>query len=70
MARTSNKAQQILDYVEQFTYDNGYAPSVREIGVAVPKNARLTTPVKTFVDFISRYENGKQNQEKVVARDV
>ena len=45
-------------------------PSVREIGVAVPKNARLTTPVKTFVDFISRYENGKQNQEKVVASNV
>ena len=32
-------------------------PHVRQIGVAVPKNARLTTPTKTFVDFITRYEN-------------
>ena len=45
-------------------------PSIREIGVAVPKNARLTTPVKTFVDFISRYENEKQNRGKVVDKDV
>jgi len=27
-------------------------PCIREIGVAVPKNARLSTPVKTFIDFI------------------
>jgi len=33
--RTSNKAQLILDYVNQFVQDNGYAPSVREIGAAV-----------------------------------
>ena len=39
MARTSNKARQILDYVEQFTRDNGYAPSVREIGAAVGLNS-------------------------------
>lgn len=39
MARTSNKAQMILDYVEQFTRDNGYAPSVREIGAAVGLNS-------------------------------
>lgn len=35
MARTSNKAQLILDFVNQFVQDNGYAPSVREIGAAV-----------------------------------
>ena len=35
MPRTSNKAQLILDYVNQFVQDNGYAPSVREIGAAV-----------------------------------
>ena len=39
MARTSNKAQMILDYVEQFIRENGYAPSVREIGVAVGLNS-------------------------------
>ena len=31
MPRTSNKAELILDYVNQFVQENGYAPSVREI---------------------------------------
>ena len=35
MPRTSNKAQLIADYVEQFIRENGYSPSVREIGTAV-----------------------------------
>ena len=35
MPRTSDKAEQILDYVNQFVQQNGYAPSVREIGAAV-----------------------------------
>ena len=35
MPRTSNKAEMILDYVNRFVQENGYAPSVREIGEAV-----------------------------------
>lgn len=35
MPRTSNKAELILDYVNQFVREHGYAPSVREIGAAV-----------------------------------
>ena len=35
MPRTSNKAEEILDYVNQFVQEYGYAPSVREIGAAV-----------------------------------
>ena len=35
MPRTSNKAEKILDYVNQFVQEYGYAPSVREIGAAV-----------------------------------
>lgn len=35
MGRTSNKSQLILDFVNQFVLENGYAPSVREIGAAV-----------------------------------
>ena len=35
MPRTSNKAQLIVDYVNQFVQENGYSPSVREIGAAV-----------------------------------
>ena len=35
MPRKSNKAEEIMDYVNQFVAENGYAPSVREIGAAV-----------------------------------
>lgn len=35
MSRTSNKAELILDFVNQFIQENGFAPSVREIGAAV-----------------------------------
>ena len=32
MSRTSNKAELIVNYVNQFVQENGYSPSVREIG--------------------------------------
>ena len=35
MPRTSNKAQLILEFVNAFVQENGFAPSVREIGAAV-----------------------------------
>ncbi len=35
MPRTSDKADMILEFVNQFVQANGYAPSVREIGAAV-----------------------------------
>ena len=35
MPRTSNKSEQILEFVSTFIQENGYAPSVREIGAAV-----------------------------------
>ena len=35
MPRTSNKSAEIMDYVNQFVQEYGYAPSVREIGAAV-----------------------------------
>lgn len=35
MARTSDKGQRILEFLEEFVRENGYSPSVREIGAAV-----------------------------------
>ena len=35
MPRTSNKSEMIIDYVNHFIQENGYAPSIREIGEAV-----------------------------------
>ncbi len=35
MPRTTNKSELILDFVNRFIQENGFAPSVREIGAAV-----------------------------------
>ena len=35
MPRTSNKAERIMEFVNEFIQENGYSPSVREIGAAV-----------------------------------
>lgn len=35
MPRTSDKAEQIMEFVNRFIQENGYSPSVREIGAAV-----------------------------------
>ena len=42
MPRTSNKSQMILEFVQQFLQENGYAPSVREIGSAVGLQSTAT----------------------------
>ena len=39
MARTSDKGEKILEFVQEFVRENGYAPSVREIGAAVGLNS-------------------------------
>ncbi len=35
MPRTSHKSEEILHFVDQYVQENGYAPSIREIGAAV-----------------------------------
>lgn len=35
MPRTSDKAEKIVEFVQRFTQENGFPPSVREIGAAV-----------------------------------
>ena len=35
MPRTSDKSELILEFVSRFIQENGYAPSVREIGAGV-----------------------------------
>ena len=35
MSRTTNKADLILEFVDQFVQEHGFAPSIREIGEAV-----------------------------------
>ena len=42
MPRKSDKAELILNFVNRFTQENGYAPSVREIGTAVGLRSTAT----------------------------
>ena len=48
MPRTSNKQEEILRYVTEFIAENGYSPTVREIGSAV--GLRSTASVKYQLD--------------------
>ena len=70
MPRTSNKAEQILNYVNQFVQENGYAPSVREIGAAV--GLRSTASVSYHLQQLQdkgllQSPSGKGKKRAVVA---
>ena len=69
MPRTSNKAQLILEFVDRFILENGYAPSVREIGQAV--GLRSTASVSYHLQQLQaqgllRSPGGKGTKRSVV----
>ena len=66
MARTSNKAQEILSFVESFIQENGYAPSVREIGEAV--GLRSPSTVHSHLKILE--DNGYLQKSKGKTRTV
>ncbi len=70
MARTSNKAQLIVEFVDQFVRENGFAPSVREIGEAV--GLRSTASVSYHVQQLKAQGlllsgGGKGSKRSIVA---
>ncbi len=69
MPRKSNKAEEILNYVNSFVQENGYAPSVREIGAAV--GLRSTASVSYHLQQLQaqgllRCPGGKGSKRSVV----
>ena len=72
MARTSDKAEKILDYVNQFIQENGYAPSVREIGQAV--GLRSTASVSYHIQDLQEkgllQSPGAKNRKRAIATGV
>ena len=69
MPRTSNKAQLIVEFVNQFISENGYAPSIREIGEAV--GLRSTASVSYHLQQLQaqgllRSPGGKGSKRSVV----
>ena len=70
MARTSNKSQLILDFVSQFVQENGYAPSVREIGAAVGLSSTASVSYhlqKLQSDGLLRSPGGKGSKRSLVS---
>ena len=69
MARTSNKAQQILDFVNRFVQENGFAPSVREIGAAV--ELRSTASVSYHLQQLQEkgllFSSGVKGKKRAIA---
>ena len=70
MPRTSDKAQRILEYVNQFVQENGYSPSVREIGAAV--GLRSTASVSYHIQALQekgllQAPGGKGRKRSLVA---
>ena len=70
MPRTSNKSQLILDFVNQFVQENGYAPSVREIGAAVGLSSTASVSYhlqKLQADGLLRSPGGKGSKRSLVS---
>ena len=73
MPRTSDKAERILEYVNQFVQENGYAPSVREIGAAVGlrSTASVSYHIQALQDkglLMSPGEKGRKRSIVTAAR--
>lgn len=64
MPRTSNKAEKIVEFVNAFVAENGYSPSVREIGEAV--GLRSTASVSYHLQALQ--EKGVFQQPPVKGR--
>lgn len=72
MPRTSDKAQQILDYVNQFMQDNGYAPSIREIGAAVGlrSTASVSYHIQALQDRGLLQSPGEKGRKRAISTGV
>ncbi len=72
MPRTSNKANEILDYVNQFIQENGYAPSIREIGAAVGlrSTASVTYHLRSLQEKGALQSSGAKGRKRALVTSV
>ena len=72
MSRTSDKADKILTFVNQFVQEYGYAPSVREIGAAV--GLRSTASVSYHLQQLQEkgllVSPGKKGSKRAIATNA
>lgn len=69
MSRTSDKADQILNYVNHFIQENGYAPSIREIGAAVglKSTASVSYHIQALQDKGLLQSPGAKGRKRAIA---
>ena len=72
MPRTSDKAERILEYVNTFMQENGYAPSVREIGAAVGlrSTASVSYHIQALQDKGMLLSPGAKGRKRSIATSV
>ena len=72
MPRTSNKAELIMDYGYQFIQENGYSPSVREIGAAVGlrSTASASYPLQALQDKGLLQSPGAKGRKRALVTGV
>lgn len=72
MARTSDKAEMILQFVNQFVQENGFAPSVREIGAAVglKSTASVSYHLQQLQEKGLLHASGKKGRKRAIATAV
>lgn len=69
MSRTSDKGEKILQFVNEFVRENGYAPSVREIGAAVGlhSTASVSYQLRRLQDMgLLSFPGGKGSKRAIV----
>ena len=72
MPRTSDKADRILEYVNQFVQEHGYAPSVREIGAAVGlrSTASVSYHIQALQDKGLLLSPGEKGRKRSIVTNV
>lgn len=72
MPRSSDKAEQILNYVNRFVQENGYAPSIREIGAAVGlrSTASVSYHIQALQDKGLLQAPGAKGRKRAIATGI
>ncbi len=72
MPRSSNKAELILSYVNQYIQENGYSPSVREIGAAVglSSTASVSYQLRQLKEKGLLQDSGAKGRKRAIVTSV
>ena len=72
MARTSDRSERILDFIEEFMQENGFAPSVREIaaGVGLRSTASVSYHLQQLSDKGLLQSPGSKGRKRAVTPSV